>query len=57
MTEEERVQLLDPVCETFSGLIHPQFWGDRGIALPNRVFALAAIKLYEDWQREIFERD
>jgi hypothetical protein len=57
MSEEERVKLLDPICETFSGLVDPRFWVDRGQVLPNRIFALAALKLYEDWQREIFERD
>lgn len=56
MTEQERVDILDPICEAVSG--KASVYGTGGIeVLANRVFALAVLDLYEKWQTEIYERE
>jgi hypothetical protein len=56
MTEQERVDILDPICEAVSG--KASVYGISGIeVMANRVFALAVLDLYEKWQKEIYERE
>lgn len=56
MTEEERIATLDPICETVQKATEPMVKDLRVRALPNRIFALAVLELYEKWNREILER-
>lgn len=56
MTEQEMVEILDPICEAVRG--KASVYGTGGIeVLANRVFALAVLDLYEKWQKEIYERE
>lgn len=55
MSEEERIAKLDPICEVFCGKA-TVYGGDCGVEVrANRIFALAALELYQAWQQEIFE--
>lgn len=54
MTEEDRVRILDPICQVVQGKITMP-WG--GEALANRIFALAVLDMYREWQTEIFSRE
>ena len=56
MTEQEMVDILDPICEAVRG--KASVYGTGSIeVLANRVFALAVLNLYEQWQIEIYNRD
>lgn len=56
MSEEERIERLDPICVAFRG--KAQVYSGSGIeVMANRIFALAALDLYQTWQREIFETE
>lgn len=56
MTEEERVVILDPICEAVRE--KASVYGNGGIeVMANRVFALAVLDLYEKWQNEVYERE
>lgn len=56
MTDQERIDILDPICESVRGKAHVQ--GMPGIeVLSNRIFALAVLDLYEKWQTEVYDRD
>lgn len=48
---------LDPICEALESFQrkHPQF--AHGRVLPNRLVALAAVRLMEEAEREAWERD
>lgn len=54
MTEEERISILDPICESVTG--KAQIFGDVEVRA-NRIFALAVLDLYKSWQTEIWERN
>ena len=54
MTSEDRQNVLDPICHSVVGKV--QIHG--GIeCLANRIFALAVLDLYEEWQHEIYNRE
>ena len=53
MTEQERVDILDPICDSVIGKV--EIHGGMEV-LANRIFALAVLELYERWQLEIYER-
>ena len=56
MTDQERIDILDPICDCVRGKAHVQ--GIPGVeVLSNRIFALAVLDLYEKWQREIYDRE
>lgn len=53
-TEEERVEILDPICEAVAGKAKL----DNGIEiLANRTFAIVVLDLYKEWQKERYERE
>ena len=54
MTEEQRIEILDPIIDAVEGKVqvHP---GCEAIA--NRIFALAVLDLYKEWQLEIWSRE
>jgi hypothetical protein len=54
MTEQERIEILDPICEVVRGKVKMPNGGE---ALANRIFALAVLDLYRAWQEEIWNRD
>lgn len=54
MTEEEREATLDPICEAVRGKVK-LFEGAEVMA--NRLFALAVLDLYRDYQEQIWNRD
>lgn len=54
MTEEERTELLDPICEAVRGKVK-LFEGAEVLA--NRLFALAVLDLYRDYQQQAWDRD
>ena len=54
MAEEERINLLDPICEAVRGKVEIN---DGMEILANRIFALAVLDLYGRWQQEIFDRN
>ena len=54
MTDQECIDILDPICEAVSG--HVKIHGGIEV-LANRIFALAVLQLYEQWQLENYERN
>jgi len=56
MTEDEREKVLDPICAAVDGKVkfgdHDGCW-----VSPNRIFALAVLDLYREWQEEVSSRD
>jgi hypothetical protein len=54
MTEQERIDLLDPICQAVEGKV--KGYGE-GEAVANRIFALAVLDLYGAWQEEVFNRE
>lgn len=54
MTEEERIETLDPIINAVSGKVKVQP-GCEVIA--NRIFALAVLDFYKEWQLEIWNRE
>jgi DNA replication initiation complex subunit (GINS family) len=55
MTEEERISILDPICEAVTGKVTVYENSSMEI-LANRIFALAVLDLYRQWQQESYER-
>jgi DNA replication initiation complex subunit (GINS family) len=55
MTEQERVEILDPICDAVKGKAKVHGMGVEVIA--NRIFALAVLDLYKEWQQEIWDRE
>ena len=54
MTEQERVDILDPICNAVKGKVEVQ----EGMeVIANRIFALAVLDLYKEWQQEIWDRE
>lgn len=53
MTEQDRINILDPICNAVSGKVKMPSGGE---VLANRVFALAVLDLYRAWQVEVYER-
>ena len=54
MTEQERIEILDPICNAVKGKVEVEE-GTEVIA--NRIFALAVLDLYKEWQQEIWDRE
>lgn len=54
MTEEEREEILDPISAAVHGKVKMPGGGE---AMANRIFALAVLDLYREWQEEIFNRE
>jgi hypothetical protein len=54
MTEEERIHLLDPICQAVKGKAE---FSDGMEVVANRIFALAVLDLYKEWQTEISNRE
>mgnify|MGYP000224053551 CR=1 FL=1 len=54
LTEEERIEILDPIINAVRGKEQVQL-GCEVIA--NRIFALAVLDLYKEWQLEIWNRE
>ena len=54
MTEEERISILDPICDSVDG--KAKVFGGVEVKA-NRIFALAVLNLYKEWQTEIWNRD
>jgi hypothetical protein len=54
MTEQEREEILDPICDAVRGKVQMP---EGGEAMANRIFALAVLDLYRAWQEEIWNRD
>lgn len=54
MAEEERIEMLDPICQAVRGKAKMPFGGE---ALANRIFALAVIDLYKAWQEEVWNQE
>ena len=56
MTEQQMIKILDPICKAVVGKASVR--GISGIeVMANRVFALAVLDLYEQWQTEIYNRE
>jgi len=54
MTEQERIDILDPICNAVRGRVEI----DQGMeVIANRIFALAVLDLYKEWQTEIYNRE
>ena len=54
MTEQERIEILDPICNAVKGKVKVQ----EGVeVIANRIFALAVLDLYKEWQQEIWDRE
>ena len=54
MTEQERIEILDPICNAVKGKVEIQ----EGMeVIANRIFALAVLDLYKEWQQEIWDRE
>ena len=53
MTEEQRIETLDPIIDAVRGKaeVYPGYE-----VLGNRIFALAVLDLYKEWQTEICNR-
>jgi len=56
MTEQERIDILDPICLTVQGKIKA-FGEDGPEVIANRILALAVLDLYQEWQIEIYNRE
>ncbi len=54
MTDQECIDILDPICKSVHGTV--KIHGGIEV-LANRIFALAVLELYEQWQTELYERD
>lgn len=54
MTEEDRIRILDPICEAVLGKANVY---DGVEVRANRIFALATLELYKNWQTEIWQRE
>ena len=54
MSEKDRVEILDPICNSVVGKAKLEFGVE---VLANRVFALAVLDLYKEWQQEVWDRD
>lgn len=57
MTDEDRVAILDPICESVRGKRQVYGSGSGIEVMANREFALMVLDLYEHWQRRVYERD
>ena len=54
MTEQERIEILDPICNAVKGKVEIQ----EGMeVIANRIFALTVLDLYKEWQQEIWDRE
>ena len=54
MTEQERIDILDAICDAVKGKVEVQ----KGVeVIANRIFALAVLDLYKEWQTEIWSRE
>lgn len=53
MAEEDRINILDPICQAIRGKV---FIEDGIEVLANRIFALIVLDLYQEWQKELYER-
>jgi hypothetical protein len=56
MTEQERIDILDPICLAVTGKINA-FGEDGPEVSANRILALAVLDLYREWQIEIYSRE
>jgi hypothetical protein len=54
MTEEERIEILDPIINAVRGKVQVQPGCE---VIGNRIFALAVLDLYKEWQLEIWSRE
>lgn len=54
MSEQERIDILDPICNAVKGKVEV-YEGVEVVA--NRIFALAVLDLYKEWQTEIWSRE
>ena len=54
MTEDQRIEVLDPIAESVKGKVQVQ---PECEVVANRIFALAVLDLYRDWQTEIWSRE
>lgn len=54
MTEEQRIETLDPIIDAVRGKaeVYPGYE-----VIGNRIFALAVLDLYKQWQTEIYDRE
>jgi len=54
MTEEQRIEILDPIIDSVRGKVQVQPGCE---VIGNRIFALAVLDLYKEWQTEIWSRE
>lgn len=55
-TEEDRIALLDPICKAVNEVTDHEPWNTSTRIVPNRIFALAVLDLYERWNLEMLTR-
>ena len=55
MPDKDRETILDPICAAVQG--KRQIYGSGVEVMANRIFALMVLDLYEQWQREVYERE
>ena len=53
MPEKQRIDMLDPIIQSVTGKVKLE-QGCEVVA--NRIFALAVLELYKQWQLEIYNR-
>jgi len=51
MTDEERIEILDPIIDAVRGKVQVHHGWE---VIGNRIFALAVLDLYKEWQLEIW---
>lgn len=54
MSEEDRIKILDPIIDSVRGKVQVH---DGWEVIGNRIFALAVLDLYKEWQLEIWSRE
>ena len=57
MPNEDRIAILDPICEVVRGKRQVYGSGSGIEVMANREFALMVLDLYEHWQRKVYERE
>lgn len=55
MTEEQRIAILDPICDAVCGKVKLPGGGIEVLA--NRIFALLTLELYREWQIAMYNRE
>lgn len=53
MTEQERIDILDPICYAVHGKINL----DGMEIMANRLFAIAVLDFYKEWQKQMYEEN